>query len=136
MGLHCMSKLDHRMVLMLKQLNSYLNHFPRSERYGLSLQIRNAAYEVYGLVVESQKRHHKKTALSNLDIRHEQLRMFVRLAHELGYFQFKDGTRLNESAEVIAERRHHALSVMIDEIGRMIGGWITSERAKEKPSQS
>lgn len=36
MGLHCMSKLDHRMVLMLKQLNSYLNHFPRSERYGLT----------------------------------------------------------------------------------------------------
>ncbi len=134
MGLHSMSTLDSRLVLMLKQLNKYLNHFPRSEKYGLSLQIRNAAYEVYGLVVESQKRHHKKTSLSNLDIRHEQLRMLVRLAHELGYFQFKDGAQLQQSAEAIAERRHHALSKMIDEIGRLIGGWISAERAKERPA--
>ena len=54
MGLHSMSTLDSRLVLMLKQLNKYLNHFPRSEKYGLSLQIRTAAYEVYGLVVESR----------------------------------------------------------------------------------
>lgn len=130
MGLHSMSTLDSRLVLMLKQLNKYLNHFPRSEKYGLSLQIRNAAYEVYGLAVEAQKRHHKKTSLSALDIRHEQLRMFVRLAHELGYFQFKDGSQLSENAESTAERRHHALSKMIDELGCIIGGWINSERAK------
>lgn len=134
MGLHSMSTLDSRLVLMLKQLNKYLNHFPRSEKYGLSLQIRNAAYDVYGLVVESQKRHHKKTSLSTLDIRHEQLRMFVRLANELGYFQFRDGAQLQQSAESIAERRYHALSKMIDEIGRLIGGWISAERAKEKPA--
>lgn len=130
MGLHSMSTLDSRLVLMLKQLNQYLNHFPRSEKYGLSLQIRNAAYEVYGLVVEAQKRHHKKTSLSALDIRHEQLRMLVRLAHELGYFQFKDGARLSSNAEATAERRHHALAKMIDELGRMIGGWLNAERAK------
>lgn len=131
MGLHCMSTLDNRMVQMLKQLNGYLNHFPRSERYGLSLQIRNSAYEVYSLVVETQKRHYKKTSLTSLDIRHEQLRMFVRLAHELGYFQFKDGSRMEVSAESTAERRYHAISKMIDEIGRMIGGWLNSLRAKE-----
>ena len=134
MGLHCMSTIDSRMVQMLKQLNKYLNHFPRSERYGLAQQIRNAAYDVYGFVVEAQKRHHKKTSLSNLDIRHEQLRMFVRLAHELGYFSFKDGAQLQQSAESTAERRHHALSKMIDEIGCMIGGWINAERAKTRPA--
>lgn len=132
MGLHSMSTLDNRLVLLLKQLNQYLNHFPRHEKYGLSLQIRNAAYEVYGLVVEAQKRHHKKTSLSTLDIRHEQLRMFVRLAHELGYFEFKDGTRMEESAQTIAERRYHAISRMVDEVGCMIGGWINAERAKDK----
>lgn len=60
MGQHSESELDTRLLAMIKQVNRYLNHFPRSERYGLSLQIRNAAYDVYGLVVESQKRHHKK----------------------------------------------------------------------------
>lgn len=58
--------------------------------------------------------------------------MFVRLAHELGYFEYKDGTKLTESAEATAERRHHALSIMIDEIGRMVGGWINGLRDKEK----
>lgn len=135
MGLHCESALDSRLIQMLKQLNKYLNHFPRSEKYGLSLQIRTAAYEVYGLVVESQKRHHKKTSLSSLDVRHEQLRMFVRLAHELGYFQFKDGSQLQDSAESIAERRYHALSKMIDELGRMIGGWIHSVRTKDESAK-
>lgn len=132
MGLHSMSTLDSKLLLMLKQLNQYLNHFPRSEKYGLALQIRNAAYDVYGLVVETQKRYHKKTAMAALDIRHEQLRMFVRLAHELGYFRFKDGAQMQHSAEATAERRHHALANMIDEIGRLIGGWISAERAKER----
>ena len=80
MGLHSEARLDHKMMLLIKQLNLYLNHFPKHEKYGLCQQIRNAAYDVYGLIVEAQKRYHKKTTLSSLDIRHEQLRMFVRVA--------------------------------------------------------
>jgi four helix bundle protein len=131
-GVNSESVLDNRLLRLIKQLNKYLNHFPRHERYGLSQQIRSAAYDVYGLVVETQKRHHKKTSLSNLDIRHEQLRMFVRLAHELGYFEFKDGVTIGASPAAVAERRYHALAKMIDEVGCLIGGWIGAERAKER----
>jgi len=83
MALHSEATLDRRFVEFAKLLNTYLNHFPRHEKYGLALQIRNAAYDVYGYIVESQKRYQKKTSLTNLDVRHEQLRMFVRLAHGL-----------------------------------------------------
>ena len=51
------------------------------------------AYGMYGYLVEAQKRYHKKTALTNLDIAHEQVRMLWRLAFELGYLGFKDGRR-------------------------------------------
>ena len=79
MALHSEAQLDRRFVEMVRLLNTYLNHFPKHEKYGLALEIRRAAYAVYALIVEAQKRYHKKTTLTNMDIAHEQLRMFVRL---------------------------------------------------------
>lgn len=76
---------------MLKLLNIYLNHFPRHEKYALCTRMRATAYGLYDLITEGQKRYHKKTTLTQMDIAHEQLRMQIRLAHELGYFAFKDG---------------------------------------------
>ena len=121
-SVHNEAKLDTRYIQVVKLLNIYLNHFPRHEKHGLALQIRNTSYEMYALMVEAQKRYIKKTTLTNLDIKHEQLRMFTRLAYELGYFghpvvnQF-ESTKLNF-------KRYSSLSKGIDEIGRMIGGWI------------
>ena len=130
MGLHSEAKLDQKFIAFVKLLNLYLNHFPKSERYGLALEIRRAAYDVYALIVECQKRYHKKTTLTQLDIRHEQLRMLTRLAHELGYFGFKDGTHDGDTKR--AEHRYLTLSRLVDELGRMIGGWILADRAKEE----
>jgi ssDNA-specific exonuclease RecJ len=91
MGVHSEAQLDKKFIEFVKLLNIYLNHFPAHEKYGIALEIRRAAYDVYALIIECQKRYHKKTTLSSLDIRHEQLRMLVRLSNELGYFKFKDG---------------------------------------------
>ena len=129
MGLHDEAKLDKKFTEFAKQMNLYLNHFPRHEKYGLAQQIRQKAYECYGLMVEAQKRYHKKTTLTNLDIAHEQLRMFIRLAFELGYFSFKDGAELDKNPLGTAEHRYLAISRMVDELGRMIGGWMVAERA-------
>ena len=96
MGLHDEAHLDQKFMEFAKLMNIHLNHFPKHEKYGLALEIRRAAYDVYGFIVEAQKRYQKKTTLTNLDIRHEQLRMLVRLAHTLGYFEFKDGKTLKE----------------------------------------
>ena len=132
MSIHNEAKLDRKFVDFARQMNLYLNHFPKHEKYGLSLQIRNAAYDVYGYVVESQKRYHKKTSLTNLDVRHEQLRMLIRLAFELGYFEFSNGERSEEGPEQLAVKRYTSLSVMVDELGRMIGGWLNSELNQEQ----
>ena len=73
-----------------KLLNIYLNHFPKHEKYALSNRIRNTAYDVYDFISEGQKRYHKKTTLTQLDIAHEKLRMQLYLAYELGYFKYKN----------------------------------------------
>ena len=106
---------------MIKLLKIYLNHFPKDEKLALSLSIKNTAIEIFDLITESQKRYYKKTSLTNLDIKHEQLRMKIYLANELGYFNFKDGRR---DEKVDGVKRYLAISKFIDEIGRIIGAWI------------
>lgn len=127
MGRDSEARLDRKFIEFSKLMNIYLNHFPAHEKYGLALEIRRAAYDVYALIVECQKRYHKKTTFTNLDIRHEQLRMLIRLANELGYFRFKDGKKEHEQS---SDRRYLTISAMIDEIGKMIGGWIAADSGK------
>ncbi len=115
-----------KMVDLAKQLNLYLNHFPKHEKYGICQQIRSCLYDVYGLIVEAQKRYHKKTTLTNLDIEHEKLRWFCFLSNELGYFEFSNGQRDQEGY-----KRYLVISAMVDEVGRMIGGWIQHQREQE-----
>ena len=118
----------HRKYLEIaKLLNIYLNHFPKHEKYALCQQIRNCLYDIFGLITEAQKRYHKKTTLTNLDIKHEQLRMFVNLANDLGYFGFKDGKGGDEKAV----HRYLTISKLIDDLGRMIGGWIAKVQERE-----
>jgi four helix bundle protein len=119
-----------------KLMTIYLNHFPKHEKYGLALEIRRAAYAVYVYIVEAQKRYHKKTALSNLDVEHEKLRMLVRLAHTLGYFELKEGKRAEKTPAATGEHRYLALSRLVDELGRMIGGWIVATRQAEQQEAS
>lgn len=123
---HPQGEIFHKSREMIKLLNVHLNHFPKHEKYGLSLHIRQKAYEVYDILVECRKRHHNKTSLRRLDVAHEQLRMLTSLAFELGYYHYKDSRRGNSDSE--AQRRYTAISIFINELGSMIGGWIRSTR--------
>lgn len=87
MSVHSEAALYRKFTEFIKLLNIYLNHFPRHEKYALANLVRNTAYEIYDYITEGQKRYHKKTTLTNLDIAHERLRMQLYLANELGYFQ-------------------------------------------------
>lgn len=127
---HPEASMLHKCRELIQLLNVHLNHFPRHERYALQQQIREAAYDVYGLIVECQKRYHNKTSLTKLDVRHEQLRMFVNLAFELGYYDFHDGRRGRTGSEAL--RRYTAISVIVNELGAMIGGWLRSLKAGER----
>jgi hypothetical protein len=62
--------------------------------------------------------------LTNLDIAHERLRMQLHLAYELGYFRYRDGRQMEEEAQQTESRRYLLISEMVDELGRLIGGWI------------
>lgn len=116
--------MHRKLVLFAVQLEGYLAHFPNCHKYTLTQGIRQAFVDVFNLVTEAQKRYQKKTTLTQLDIRHEQLRMQVHLAHELGLFGYSAGKK---DAQAQAAHRFTVLLRMIDELGRMIGGWLKSE---------
>ena len=132
MGIHSEAGLNRKFMEFATLLNIYLNHFPKHEKYALANQIRRTAYGVYDLISEGQKRYLKKTTLTNLDIAHEQLRMQLFLANELGYFGFSDGTALRKDRGDLEEHRYLTISLMVDELGRMIGGWIQKIKADNR----
>ncbi|QDF28999.1 four helix bundle protein [Halarcobacter anaerophilus] len=127
MGIHSEAILNRKYMEMIKLLNIYLNHFPKFEKYALSNNIRNTAYEVYDLITECQKRYFKKTSLTSLDVTHQKLRMQIYLANELGYFAFKDGRK---DTKVNPQKRFLAITKVIDEIGKIIGAWINKLKDK------
>ncbi len=115
---------------MIKLLNIQLNHFPAHEKYGLCQEIRLTMYRLYGQMVACQRRYHNKTTLTQMDVTLQQLRMLVNLAFELGYYHYKD----KKKADYDANRRYTAASVVINEFGAMIGGWI--KHLKRSTNQS
>ena len=123
-SMHAEAGLHRKLVLFAVQLEGYLAHFPNCHKYTLTQGIRQAFLDVYNLVTEAQKRYQKKTTLTQLDVRHEQLRMQVHLAHELGLFGYSSGKR---DAQAPGEHRFLVLLRLLDELGRMIGGWLKTE---------
>ena len=132
MGIHSEAKLNRKFMEFAKLMNIYLNHFPKHEKFALANRIRSTAYEVYDLISEGQKRYIKKTTLTNLDVTHEKLRMQILLAHELGYFGYSDGREIEKSHDQQKEHRYLTISTMVDELGRMIGGWIHKIKADNR----
>ena len=120
----------NKMTDLIKLVNIQLNHFPKHEKYGLSQQIRNVMYDVYNLIIEGEKRYHKKTSLTDLDIKHQQLRMLLKLGYQMGYFQYHNGKSTRGPIET--DRRYLATNLLVNEVGAMIGGWIKSEMEKQK----
>lgn len=118
------SILINKYIEMIKLLNLYLNHFPKNEKHALCATMRLTAYELYDIITECNKSYFKKTSLTKLDITHEKLRMQIYLAYELGYFDFSNGAKQNTDFDSTGAHRYLVINKLINELGRMIGGWI------------
>lgn len=88
-----------------------LRQFPRSERHTLAAEIKASMYELLKLIIRANKRYFKKTTLQDMDVELENLRYLVRLSNSLGFLPFN---------------RYEQWSRLLDELGRMLGGWFKS----------
>ncbi|MCA9935047.1 MAG: four helix bundle protein [Ardenticatenaceae bacterium] len=92
--------------------------FPKQEQYGLTSQIRRAAYSIPANIAEGAGRISETEFARFLEIAlgsANEVSYFFLLAHDLNYFQ----TSI-----------YHQLSTNIDEIQRMLRAFITKLKAK------
>lgn len=108
---------DLQILVKMEELDAYahkvLLQFPKYERHVLCAAIRETSAGIIRLTVRCAKRYHKKTSLQDLDIEIEYMRSLVRKSHTLGY---------------INDHRYEVWSRHVDEIGRMVGGWIKTAK--------
>ncbi len=87
--------------------------FPKSQRFVMALRVQNAALDLHEHLVAAGKtqRAERRRHLLEADIRLEQLRLHWRLCRTL---------------ELIEPGRYVHGARMIDEVGRLLGGWIAA----------
>jgi len=108
-------KVIQKTIDMIKYAYLALAQFPKSEKYAMVADIKRCLDQLLELEVEAQKKYYKKTTLQNLDVTLAKIRVYTRLAHELGFLQTK---------------KYELWTAMNVEIGKMIGGWIKSQAGK------
>ena len=105
----------------IRDLTSYLYitfvKYPKSEKFSLVSDYKRTLFDFIGLIITAQKKYYKKTTLQDADVKLETLRIFNDLSYDLHCIDIK---------------KYENISKMLDEIGRLLGGWI--KKQKEKPT--
>lgn len=89
--------------------------FPKFEKFTLQTQIKNCVLDLERCVIKANKSTVKKSHLYEADVLIEELKMLVRLAHDLRY---------------INPRQYGIVSAKIAEIGSLLGGMIKFAQGK------
>ena len=90
-----------------------IEKFPRSQRFLLGDRIQSTALDVLERLVEATYTRQRRPALQAANLGLQKLRLLHRLALDL---RFLDG------------RRYEHACRRIDEVGRLVGGWMKTER--------
>lgn len=88
-----------------------LAKFPRDQRFLLGDRIENTLLDCLELLIEATYSKEKAGILKNVNLKLEKLRFLVRISKDMHYVNI-------QSYEFIAKG--------VDEIGRMVGGWLKS----------
>ncbi len=100
---------------LTKKLYELRGTVPKHDRYALWQRCENLVLEILeGILLASQLRKSQKLEpLEHVSVKLNVLRVFLRLAKDLKIMDIK---------------KYGLIEEMVDEIGRMLGGWIKSTR--------
>ena len=102
-----LGKIEDMMLYAYPVLNAY----PKYERFVLAADIKRCMDQAMERTIEANKKYYKKPTLQELDVEIDKLRKYVRLSYRLKYIDFK---------------KYKQWSEKVNEIGRMLGGWMAS----------
>jgi hypothetical protein len=112
-----LTKLQDLLVYLIPQLN----RFPRDQKFVLGDRIETKLLDVQEDCLRAYYGRDKRGHLLEANLQLEVARHLVRLAHALKLFS-------NHTYGVLAEK--------MDEVGRMIGGWLKSVSGVMRPPVS
>lgn len=98
---------------LYKTFYSFRNLVPKQDRYSIWLKSESTILEILeALIIASQlAKTEKSLPLDKASLKLSCLRVF---------------TRLMKDTKVIDKKKYITIETMVDEIGRMLGGWIKS----------
>lgn len=94
---------------LLKGLLPVVSKFPKDKRYTLGNRIEDKALDILELLIKANYTKERLELLKIVNIDLEILRHMVRLSYDLKFINLP---------------KYECLSREIDEIGRLVGGWI------------
>lgn len=97
--------------------------FPREQRFVLARYVQDAAlhfqeYLIEAATLPANNRRDKLVRLNRADVELTKLRFHLRLCHDLTLFD---------------SGQHRHVSQMVDEIGRLLGGWFKALGSRSQP---
>jgi hypothetical protein len=92
-----------------------LDRFPRRQKFLLGDRIETVALDVLEGLVEATYTRNRGRVLEAVNLKLDKLRFLFRLSTEL---------------QLLDQRRYEHASRCIDEIGRLVGGWIRTHRGQ------
>ncbi len=109
----CNTPLFHKFYELYKILNSLHGTIPKSQRYTLWQRCENINLTLLELLLEagSQKGHARLTLLHQMSQKLDLLKILIRLAKE---------------TKIIPLKKYTIIQSMLQESGKMLGGWIKS----------
>ena len=102
-----LTKLHDLLLYLIPQLGK----FPRDQKFLLGDRIETKLLDVQERCIRAYYSREKRAHLQEANLLLELVRHLVRLAHDMHYF---------------SRQRYGVVSGKIDEVGRMIGGWLKS----------
>lgn len=91
-----------------------LKKYPKSEKYGLSSEIRKSMFQTIRLILYANKmsnKYNKLDIINKIDAEIASQKFFVRFSYKNRY---------------ISNNNYYEWSKRLDEIGKILGGWIKS----------
>ena len=96
---------------LVRELTQRVGKFPRDHKFLLGDRVLNNAYDVLDLLIEAKYSRNKVPLLDRVNVRLEQMRFQVRLAHD---------------EKLISTHQYEVASRLVNEVGRLVGGWRRS----------
>lgn len=91
---------------------------PKSQKFSLAQDMKHCMDRIMRLTISANKKYTKRTTLQELDVEVAALKIYLRIAYDLRY---------------LPSKKYEVWSGMMVEIGKMVGGWIRSQREAAEP---